>query len=225
MFTEHRISSLPIRAKYKHFKTIWEQTLLYSPTDFNSSSLKWWSSTHGVDTLCSCWVVLFANSQYRSTHFLAWNFQIIRPWRNTNIIRVCLFLPRKFAIQTWLCNCQQYLCLFHIVFEYTWSRKMLVLPNQLLCLVLSTSDYYFVSFQPILRHAHTQIRKIPFWRCTDKHSQFGTFSQPCFSRIFSNCLSHNSPAKGWPYRFRSRGTAGSLEFLVTLMHLPFFTWV
>ena len=34
--------------------------------------LKWWSTMHGVDTLYSCWVVLFDNSQYRSTHFFAW---------------------------------------------------------------------------------------------------------------------------------------------------------
>ena len=25
--------------------------------------------------------------------------------------------PRKFVIQTWFCNCPQYLCLFHILFE------------------------------------------------------------------------------------------------------------
>ena len=39
------------RAKYKHFRTIWEQTFDSFPTDFNSSSLKWWSSMQGVDTL------------------------------------------------------------------------------------------------------------------------------------------------------------------------------
>ena len=48
LFTDHRISSLPIRAKYKHFRTIWEHTCENSPTDF--ISLKWWSSMHGVDT-------------------------------------------------------------------------------------------------------------------------------------------------------------------------------
>ena len=46
-------------------------------------------------------------------------------------------LQRKFWIQTRFCHCQQYLCLFHIVFEYipgTHDRgKMLVLQNQLLC--------------------------------------------------------------------------------------------
>ena len=35
---------------------------------------------------------------------------------------------------------------------------MLVLPNRLLCWVLSTSDQCFVSFQPILCHPHTRIR-------------------------------------------------------------------
>ena len=36
-----------------------------------------------------------------------------------------------------------------------------------------------------------------FSRLTKKHSQFGTFSQPCSNRTFSNCLSHNSPAEGY----------------------------
>ena len=35
----------------------------------------------------------------------------------------------------------------------------------------------------------------PFSRCTNKHSQLETFSQQYFNRNFSNCLSHNSPAK------------------------------
>ena len=51
LFTDQRISGLPIRAKYKHFRTFWEHTYDNSPTDFISSSLKWWSSMHGVDTL------------------------------------------------------------------------------------------------------------------------------------------------------------------------------
>ena len=46
-----KISGRPILAKYKHFRTIREHALDNSPTDFVSSSLKWWSSMHGVDTL------------------------------------------------------------------------------------------------------------------------------------------------------------------------------
>ena len=50
---------------------------------------------------------------------------------------ISLIHPQKFAIQTWFCNCPQYLCLFRIVVECIPSihdqGKMLVLPNQLLC--------------------------------------------------------------------------------------------
>ena len=51
LFTDHKISGLPIRAKFQHFRTIWEHTCDNSPTDFNSSSLKRWSSMQGADTL------------------------------------------------------------------------------------------------------------------------------------------------------------------------------
>ena len=51
LFTLHRISGRPILAKYKHFRTIWEHVFDNSPTYFVSSSMKWWSSMHGVDTL------------------------------------------------------------------------------------------------------------------------------------------------------------------------------
>ena len=51
LFTGHKISGRPIRAKYKHFRTIWEHACDNSPTDFISSSLKWWSSMHGVNSL------------------------------------------------------------------------------------------------------------------------------------------------------------------------------
>ena len=62
LFTDHRISGRPIRAKYKHCRTICEHTSDTSPTDPVSSSLNWWSSSHGVATLYNCWVVLFASS-------------------------------------------------------------------------------------------------------------------------------------------------------------------
>ena len=107
-------------------------------------------------------------------------------------MEVFQFLPRKFAILTWLCNCQQYLCLFHIVFECISSihdqGKMLVLPNRLLYKVLSTSDQCFVSFQRIRCHPHTQIRttllrgvriSIPNWEPSPNRTAIG-FSQIAF---------------------------------------------
>ena len=78
---------------------------------------------------------------------------------------VFLFLPRKFSIRTWFCYCPQYLCLFRIDVECSPSTqdpgKMLVLPNQLLYWVLSTSDQCF-SFRPIIWLPQTQKRIILF---------------------------------------------------------------
>ena len=51
LFTDHRISGRPILVRNKYFRTIWEYVFDNSPTDFVSSSLKWWTSMHGVDTL------------------------------------------------------------------------------------------------------------------------------------------------------------------------------
>ena len=134
-------------------------------------------------------------------------------YENSQSMVVLQLLPRKFAIRTWFCNGPQYLCLFHMVFECITSihdqRKMLVLPNQLLCWVLSTSDQGFVSFQPMWCHPHTLIRLILFHGVRIKHSQFETFSQPYFNRFSQIAFPIEVLAKGWPYRFRSRGTTGS----------------
>ena len=86
---------------------------------------------------------------------------------------------------------------------------MLVLPNQRLSWKFSNSDEYSAFSQPVWYRPHTQIRIVPFSRLTNKTLPIWNFSQPYFNRTFSNCRSHNSPAKGWPYRFRSRGTTGS----------------
>ena len=79
--------------------------------------------------------------------FLRSTFHITRPWRETKILQsmeVFQFTPRKFAIQAWRCNCPQYLCLFHVVFEcspnFHDQRKMLVLPNRSLDCVLDEDN-------------------------------------------------------------------------------------
>ena len=133
-------------------------------------------------------------------------------------LEVFLFLPLKFAIRTWFCNCPQYFCLFRIVVECSPSihdqEMMLVLANRLLYWVLSTSDQDFVSFQPILCHPHTQIRiiffhgvRIPIWKLSPNR---------IFNRIFSNCLSHNSPAKGCPVQ---------IPFKRERLGLPYWTMI
>ena len=132
---------------------------------------------------------------------LRMTIHVIIPWRNTKILRELKFVcssPQKFAIRTWFWYCPQYHCLFHIVFECSPSihdpRKTLVLPNRLLCWVLSTPDQDFVSFQPIWCHPHTQIRKILF-HAVQRDIPNLELSQPCFNKIFSHCLSEKSPAK------------------------------
>ena len=55
------MSGLPIRAKDKHFKTIWEYTSDNSPTVSNSFFLKLWSSEQVVETVFTCSVFLFAS--------------------------------------------------------------------------------------------------------------------------------------------------------------------
>ena len=79
--TGHRISGLPMRANYRQFKTICEHTSDDSPTDFNDSTVNWWSSSHGVDTfvkLSSCFGRQLTTSV--RTH-LGITFHIVGPCR------------------------------------------------------------------------------------------------------------------------------------------------
>ena len=51
LFTDHKISGQPMLAKYRHLRTICEQTFDNFPTNPIYSSMNWWSSMHGVATL------------------------------------------------------------------------------------------------------------------------------------------------------------------------------
>ena len=98
-------------------------------------------------------------------------------------------------IQAWFCNCQQYLYSFHIVFEYIPGirdqGKMLVLPNQLLCLVISTSDQCFCFFPANLMSSTYTDKNNPFdgvrisipnWKPSPNRALIG-FSQIAFHII------------------------------------------
>ena len=80
-----------MRANHRHLRTIREHTFDNSPTDPNSS-LNCWSSRHGVLTLYSCLVVLFASSQSTLTELKV----------------VFLLLLQRSWIQTYFCYCPQY---------------------------------------------------------------------------------------------------------------------
>ena len=70
-------------------------------------------------------------------------------------------LDSKFSV-----NLPQFLCSFRILVECNPNKrgqgKMLVLPSQLLCFVLSTLRQCFPSSQPILCRPHTQTRRVVF---------------------------------------------------------------
>ena len=99
LFTDHRISGRPIRAKYRHFRTIWEHTCDNSPTDFISSSLKWWSSMHAT-----CWLT-HNIAPHISLHDPPYH-KTMKKYEDSEGMVVSLFLPRKCWIQTWFCSCQ-----------------------------------------------------------------------------------------------------------------------
>ena len=181
-----------------------------------------------------------------SSHGLPYH-KTMKKYENSQSMVIFRLLLRKFATQTWFCICPQYLFLLHIVFEYIPDvhdqRKMLVLPNQLLCFGAFHIGLILCLYPAKLMSSTYTGKNNPFSLCTNKHSQLKTFTQPYFNKIFSNCLSHIVPAKGWPYRFRSRRTTGSsildhdfghlcrdrrihmyipiLDFSIILEHLPF----
>ena len=147
----------------------------------------------------------------------------MKKYEDCRSMEVFQFTPRKFEIQTWLCNCPQYLCLFHTVFECSPSlhdqQKMLVLPASTPLLSTFHIGTMFCFFPAKLTSSTYADKNNPFSRCTNKHSQVETFSQPDFKRMFSNCLTNDNPAKRRPYRFRSRGTTGSSILDHDLGHL------
>ena len=90
LFTDHKISNLPIRTKYIHFRTVFEHTVDNSPTDScSSSSLNWWSSMALV--VIFPWLqkkycirtYLWSVQQYPFWHDSLFEntFRVIRPWR------------------------------------------------------------------------------------------------------------------------------------------------
>ena len=71
-----------------------------------------------------------------SSHDLPYH-KTMKKNENSWSMEVFQFPPLKSAMQTWLIDCPQYLCLCRIVVEccpcFLDPRKMLVLPNRLLC--------------------------------------------------------------------------------------------
>ena len=79
--------------------------------------------------------------------------------------------------------------------RYTWSRKDVGSPKSTSLLSTFHIGSMFCFFPANLMSSTCTDKNNPFSLCTNEHSQFGTFSQPFFNRMFSTCLFHNSLAK------------------------------
>ena len=93
-----RMSGPPIRVTYKHFKTICEHTLDNSPTDFISSSLKWWSS------FLKLWSSKHELRLYVLAQYFCW------PVRNS-------FSTHFFALPSMSCEFLREVCPILVIFQ------------------------------------------------------------------------------------------------------------
>ena len=102
-----------------------------------------WNDGRQCMELILCRVV---ESSYSSTHNIVPHIsgydlpchRITKKYADFPSMVIFQLLLRKFSIQTWFCNCLQYLCVFRIVFEcipgFHDQGMMFTLPKQLLCL-------------------------------------------------------------------------------------------
>ena len=182
----------------------------------------------GVETLYSCWFVLFTSSQYRDTHFLAWSSTSYDheemsasgfPTQSSFSFAPAEILDSNMFRQPSTISSLVAHCLW-VQPKWTWSRKDVGSP---------TSTSFIGSF-----HIGSMFCFFPasFMSCTytDKNGFLGLqvsipnlelFPNRVSIDLSQNYLSHNSPARGWPYRFRSRGTTGSSMLDHDLGHLCF----
>ena len=121
---------------------------------------------------------------------------------------------RKFWIQTWFCNWQQYLCLFYLVFECIPNihdqRVILVLPIQILGSVLTFHIGSIFCFFPANLMSSTYTDKNnPCFTEYEWAFPIGDFIPSVFQKDFLKLPFPYSPARRWPYRFRSRRTTES----------------
>ena len=151
--------------------------------------------------------------------FVGMTLHVIGPRRNTQIFRAWYFFSCSCGNSGFKHGSVISLLVSHCLWVHprkTWSRTDVGSPKSTFH-IGSRFCFFPANF---MSSTYTD-KNNPFSRWTKRHSQFGIFSQPCFNRIFSNCLSHNGPAKGWPCRFRSRGTTASSMLDHDFGHLCF----
>ena len=103
--------------------------------------------------------------------------------------------------------------------KYTWSRNEVGSSRSTFFINFFHMGAMFRFFQPWWCHPRTSMKTI---LVSDERTSIPNsilFSHPSCDGTSSNCLSHESPASGCPYKFRSRGTTGSSLCDVDVGHL------
>ena len=89
------------------------------------------------------------------------------------------------------------------------DQEMWVHQDQRFSSISSTREPNAASFQSFWGHPRVPTSIILVSDTPKRHCQFGTFSNLGPNGTSSNCLSHERPASGCPYKFRSRRTTES----------------
>ena len=150
-------------------------------------------------------------------------YQIVRPRRDTQIFRAWLLFSSLRGNSGFkhgsviVNNIFAYFTCLWVHARFSWSKKDVGSPKSTSLLSTFHIGSRFCFFPVNFMSSTYTDKNNPFSRCTNKHSQLETFSQPCCNKIFSNCLSHNSPASGWP-KNSSRGTIGSSKLVLRFCH-------
>ena len=140
LLTNHRISGRLTRAKYKHFRIILRAYFWQFSYRFQCFFLEMIVVKCMELILCKV-VESFCSPTHYIVPHISWHdlpyHWTTKKYADFPSMVIFQLLLRKFWIQTWFCDCQQCLSLYHIVFECTPSIRdpgmMLVLPNRLLC--------------------------------------------------------------------------------------------
>ena len=229
LLTDHKMSSHPILAKYKHFKTICERTSDNSPTDSSSSCLNWWSSKQGCDTFWSCTLFLFANHSIPQHIFwacpsMSQDHASVCAWGFSHTSNFCC--SRR---NTWL----EHLCvLFNDCFirflfrwvhpKYSWSRNDVDSSISSFRINFFTIRDKFCFLPTILMSSTCTDRNNPCLRWRTWHPKTGTFSHQRSIELRRTASLTTGQLMGDHRDFPSRSTTGSSIF--SHVSGPFVPW-
>ena len=212
------MSGLPIWAKYRHLNTIWEQTSAKSPSFFDLVIVQ--TRMRNLVLLlrlpCQSAIAFHAFSSM-SFHFVGSRWSFARGLSHPGNFSVA---PKEIRDANILLKIQM---IFSFGLHSSWVHPKWRWSRNDVGSSMSTSFINFfhvgASFRPFWCHPHSPIKNNCCFLWANKHSQFGAISQPRSINASPKCLSHQSPASGCPYKFRSRRTTRSSMYSHDFGHL------